>query len=291
MGYRVICKPHCIMLIPDYGKKLNSNSHAALRRQSTVSELSENARRKMKDSLRWLIAASAAKTTYEKKRKQMVEWKINLGTLTFKNNMTDDNLARQILSRWLEMAKYRFNMHSYVWKAEPQSRGAIHFHFSTNVYIPYAELRFTWNRALRKAGLENCNENSTDIHAVESIDNIEKYLCDYYLNEAKHEGRRKIKGKQWACSHNIAALRKNYLFVDDDEAKAIANDLDKFSLNKAIVAEGKPLPDFLKYVDYYKVDSRLYESLRGTEIGNLYWDSINSLQVKSQLQFFQRTCP
>lgn len=215
-------------------------------------KLSVNARRKLKNSIRWLIACSEWKTVFEKKKKRQVKWKINMLTFTFKENMQDDKLARSIFSQWIEMAKYRFGMVHYVWKAEPQKRGAIHFHLSTNVYIPHKELCYTWNRLLFKHGIDQRNSNSTDVHACEQVRDLEAYLSDYFLNEEKHEGRRKIKGKLWGCSHGLSRAGKLYLELGKEYAKECHNDWINDSLEVIIRREGKEPPEFLQYISIWK---------------------------------------
>ncbi|GAH86291.1 unnamed protein product, partial [marine sediment metagenome] len=40
----------------------------------------------------------------------------------------------------------------YVWRAEKQENGNIHFHFIVDNFIPWNELRNTWNRIQQNLG-------------------------------------------------------------------------------------------------------------------------------------------
>lgn len=233
-----------------------------------------------------MVACSSTKMVYEKKFAKKVPWKVNFLTLTFHENFQDDNLARKALSRWIEVAKYRWQMNHYIWKAEPQERGAIHFHLSSNAYIPHQELRYTWNRELRKLGLNNINDNSTDIHAGTQIKNIESYMADYLCNEEKHAGRRAISGKLWGCSQNLSSAGKKYLLIKTEELKAITDELEQYSLQKKILAEGKEPPKFLDFNGYWILPNDFYKKLPDCELKTQYFEELEQLKQKPQKQLF-----
>jgi len=248
---------------------------------------------KLKRSIKWLVACSTTKWCKEKSKKtgkrERVPYLINMATLTFHENMQDDNQARQCLSRWIEMAKYRFQMRNYIWKGEPQERGAIHFHLSTNVYIPHSELKYTWNRELAKFKLNAVEDNSTDIHAVIKVKNHEAYLTEYFMNEEKHEGRRKIKGRLWGCSHPLSQAGKEYILLDKqiNEHRLFDEDKEAESLFRKFRMEDKPIPDWLKFADMFLIDSKYYHRLPECELKQLYANTISQLQGKpKQIQYW-----
>jgi len=229
MGFRFYVKPYGGLIIPAPCSRHGSTAyHTPISKDSNI--LSDNTKRKIRNAISWLDACSTEQKIYVKKLKKTVKWRINIATLTFPNNMQDDKKAVQMLSRWLEMAKYRFNMTTYVWKAEPQERGSIHFHFSTNVYIPFRELNYTWNRELFKNGFDGTHSNSTDIQPIINVRNMQGYLSEYYLNEKKHDGRRQIQCRKWGCSHNLSNAGKDYVYIDDNEAASWFSELSKWKM-------------------------------------------------------------
>ncbi len=259
-----------------------------IRTKTIEGKLSINAARKIKNAIRWLIASSDWKMTYEKSRKKKVGWKINMCTLTFHENLQDDNKARKLLSQWLEMAKYRWELQHYIWKAEPQERGAIHFHLTTGIYIPHTEIKYTWNRLLSKHGLNSVEDNSTDIHAIVNVKSHENYLSEYFLNEKKHEGRRKIKGRLWGCSHGLSQAGKQYVSLTEDDSKAFQYDARKESLYNKIVSEHKQPPAFLKWVDVYLTGEKYYQSLEECELKKMYNSELEKLRTKKrQYEFWK----
>lgn len=95
----------------------------------------------------------------------------------------------------------------YIWKAEYQARGQVHYHLIVNKYVPWIELRDAWNKRLKKAGCLNgyarqtghFNPNSVDIRAVKSNKALAIYLAKYLVkeNETLPDGRL---GKWWGAS-------------------------------------------------------------------------------------------
>lgn len=231
-------------------------------------KLSYNSKRKIKNALRWLSACATDKKCYSKKLKKWMPYKINLITLTFKNNMENDKLARNLLSKWLEMAKHRFKLTHYVWKAETQERGAIHFHIVTNIYIPFEEIRFTWNRLLLKNGFDQRRANSTDVEAITGVNNIASYLCEYFTNEKKQEGRRKIDGKIWGCSHGLSKAGKLSIEIGQHYAESCHVEWIKDSLEERMRRESKIPPSFLQHIGIWVPEklTGLPKALFDTEI-------------------------
>jgi hypothetical protein len=70
------------------------------------------------------------------------------------------------LNQFLIEAKKRWNISQYVWRAEKQLNGNIHFHILTNRFIPWSELRDVWNRIQEKLGyVSRYRENLKQFHS------------------------------------------------------------------------------------------------------------------------------
>jgi len=263
--WKVITRPE--LLIITSGRNSQSTTwRKKPERKEQNGKLSLNARRKLKNAIRWLIASSPIKKCYEKKQKKTVEYRINMCTLTFKSNMQDDKLARLLLGKWLEMSKYRFSLEHYIWKAEPQERGAIHFHISSGLYLPYKEVAYTWNRLLFKHGIDQRNANSTDVHAVTNVQNLEAYLTEYLMNEDKHAGRRMIKGRLWGCSHALSQAGKEFTCLNDSERASINDELSQYHLGNRMQVP----PDFLNFIDVYCLPENYWKLLPDCELKRMY---------------------
>lgn len=281
MSHKLSIRPYGLIAYnADRGHKLLQRHSMKMREKQTMDSgvLSENAARKLKTALKWLCIAAKVKKVYEKKHKRMVEYKVNMITLTFGVNLLDDKQGRQILNKWLSMAKYRFGLRNYVWKAETQERGAIHFHLVSDCFIPHKELRYTWNRLLIREKLGKPFANSTDVHAIVNVKNLVGYLVEYLCNEGKQAGRRKVRGRLWSCSQALSKAGKKFVLVKEDELRSIQNDLDKFHLRHRLpqaVAEKK---EWLRFIDIWYLPEDWFDKLPECEIKSLFKAELKDLQ-------------
>ncbi len=264
-------RPTSIISIPNRRGSVIHKPRNAVRQAPANGVLSVNARRKLKSAMRWLIACSTVKQCYEKDKKSIVDYRVNMCTLTFKKNMQDDDFARVLLGMWLDMAKHKWALERYVWKAEAQERGAIHFHLCTGVYLPHAEVCYTWNRLLYRNGIRQVNANSTDVHAVTDEYNVEAYLTDYLLNSDKSAGRRLIQGRLWGCDRKLSQAGKFSEFFDQYDREGLYQMLQHKHLRHKVA-----LP-FLKFMDYYIMNEHDWQLMPDGVIKRLYMAELAKL--------------
>lgn len=90
-------------------------------------------------------------------------------------------LLLQHFLQWLRRTK---GVELYVWKAELQKRGQLHYHLVFPNFIHYLEIRNKWNALQKEAGLldDYAREhghfcpNSTDIHETYGVKNMRAYI-------------------------------------------------------------------------------------------------------------------
>lgn len=133
-------------------------------------------------------------------------------TLTVSDNTKniDAKEAYELLLRpflkWMTGTK---GVKTYIWKAELQKRGQIHYHITTHSFLNWKEIRQKWNYLQRKAGLledyysrfHHYDPNSTDVHEVYKKNDLTSYLIKY-IAKADSE-KTKTTGKLWDCSENL----------------------------------------------------------------------------------------
>jgi len=113
-----------------------------------------------------------------------------------------DNLLRP----FLRTAKRKWGVKDYIWKAELQERGQVHYHITWNEFVTHDKIRNEWNRLQKKNGLlqsfaakfGHFHANSTDVHAVWKVRNLKTYLAKYIAKEEPNKKR--LNGKVWDCS-------------------------------------------------------------------------------------------
>ena len=132
-------------------------------------------------------------------------------TLSQKQFTSDEAIKREMLNEFLIIMKRKYKMRNYLWIAETQKNGNLHFHIITDTFINHQTLRSVWNKIQDKNGyLENYNKkfghkdaNSTDINYLKKIHNITAYLTK---EATKGQQIRSIEGKLWNCSKNLLEL-------------------------------------------------------------------------------------
>lgn len=98
----------------------------------------------------------------------LYRWKLNFITLTLpadQGDMSDKDAKRFLLMPMLQDLKRKHNVFLYVWKAEAQENGNIHFHITTDKFIPHEDLRRRWNYILARWGfIEAYRSNMMAFH-------------------------------------------------------------------------------------------------------------------------------
>jgi hypothetical protein len=176
--------------------------------------LTPSAKRKLIRAINLLVAIALPKKAIHFDSKKEFTFRVNFITLTLpapQGQITDKELKQKCLKQWIEFWKDRLPGMSYVWRAERQKNGNLHFHVLTDRYIHYKDLRDSWNRALSSTGLINRFEeknghrhpNSTDVHAVKKIRDLAAYIAKYMSKTESTSNP--IEGRVWDCSKNLKA--------------------------------------------------------------------------------------
>jgi hypothetical protein len=208
-------------------------------------KLSAYSKKRLKKAIQLIVASSLPKEAPLFKTKGTYKFKVNFITLTLpspQGNISDKEIKTRCLDPFIKRLKRKNNLKSYVWRAERQGNGNLHFHFITDCWIHYEKLRNDWNDCLRPLGFidkfkeknGHNNPNSTDIHSITRIKNLSQYFSKYmakdeitqeaamnipyrshkykllkksskkiYLKACKKEADCLIEGKVWDCSKNL----------------------------------------------------------------------------------------
>lgn len=157
--------------------------------------VSKKANKRLKNAIDWMIHLSVDKGLTTKGKKNGTKFKLNFVTLTLSSPQihSDGEIKAKLLNQFLIELKQKWNCSRYVWRAESQQNGRIHFHVVTDVFIPWRELRTAWNRIQDKLGyIERYTErsgkidpNSTDVHRIKEVKNLGSYLSKYCGKNSK----------------------------------------------------------------------------------------------------------
>lgn len=177
----------------------------------TGGKISLNAKKRIMNAVNWLYYLSKEKIT--KKGQYFFKFRINLITLTLPSAQAhpDKFIKNELLNEFLEWMRYN-GAKSYIWKAEPQKNGNIHFHITTNKFLHWQKIRDKWNKICGKHGYiepfykqyGHINPNSTDVHSIKKVKKLAAYIAKYLTKESEI---RPIEGRIWFLSTNLSAIK------------------------------------------------------------------------------------
>ncbi|WGH76132.1 hypothetical protein P8625_02900 [Tenacibaculum tangerinum] len=140
-------------------------------------------------------------------------------TLTLPSKQVhSDKVLRKAHTRYIENLQKTYGVKHYVWKAEAQKNGNIHFHLLVDRWIDWTVHRKLWNKQLDKLGYIDTfqkqyghrNPNTIDVHSLKrdkkgrKLKNIGNYIIKYMTK--REFGKRPILGKIWGCSNATKKL-------------------------------------------------------------------------------------
>lgn len=191
-------------------------------------------------------------------------------TLSYAQIQSDNYIKRNLLMRFIEEMKKEHNVSNYVWRAEPQINGSIHFHILADRFIKWQWVRKTWNEIQEKHDYIDAfdqkhghrNPNSTDIHGLRDVNNIAAYICKYMT---KDKPVRKIKGRIWGCSANLHKMKNPRIEI----CEHLINDIEE------LVNTGKAYKKVYEYCTVIKYKGLKIQQTINNIIYNIYQDFVN----------------
>ncbi len=220
--------------------------------RSAQGNVSDIARRKMGKAIEYLLFLSNPKSATSQLTGRLFNFRIAFITLTLpsKQKHSDNEIKQKLLNSFLLELKQYYKVKNYVWRAEKQLNGNIHFHIIVDKFIPWSELRNRWNRITNKLGyVDNYrNEmrkfhkgefkvredllkrwsyksqinayktgvandwqspNSTDVHSIKKIKNIQNYITKYLTKNEEQENRNKIEYRLLELTETLKELKGN----------------------------------------------------------------------------------
>lgn len=154
-------------------------------------KVSIHARRKVSKAIEYLLFMANDKYLPDTAHGQCYKFKLAFITLTLPSSQchSDKVIKDKLLNQFLVELRYYNNVNNYVWRAEKQANGNIHFHILVDRFVPWSELRDRWNRIANKLG-----------------------YVDRYRDEMRkfHEGGFKVRSdllKNWEYKNQVRAYK------------------------------------------------------------------------------------
>ena len=300
-----------------FNYKRNSSSFCVFsglkQKQSYKGEINAKSKSKIVKAVNLLYDISTRQYFFNKYTGKRNYFRINFITLTLsaaQMELDDKIIKKECFEWWLSLARRKFGLKHYVWKAERQKNGNLHFHLTTNCFIDVDDLRDSWNLAQNRIGFldlfelkhNHTNPNSTDIKIVNSKKAIGSYIAKYIGKELEKGDR--ISGKVWDCSKSLKSVKLPTIefledvqeeikfYLDKDRMGIIEKDyitiftLKNFKTNgfkKGIIST--KWQDYLQEVRTYKTDSIKIKKPMGDRMSTEKKSNSNgATQVKQEVK-------
>ena len=200
-------------------------------------QMTKGSVKRLRKAINTLVAIADYKEATNFKTGKKYRFKTNFITLTLPTpqaNRTDKQIKKEVLDVWLKSAKRRFKLKSYVWRAEKQKNGNLHFHITTDTYIPFDQLRDSWNDRLERLNFitefeskhGHRHPNSTDVHATYKVKDLASYMVKYMTKD--NDDGLQVDGKLWDCSENLKAKIRCEKIVDSQTFEWLESIREKY---------------------------------------------------------------
>lgn len=209
---------------------LTNNKRHNLQAEKTYSgQMTTHAKKRLAKAISLLNQSSPWKKVQPSWQKTPIDFKLSFCTLTIPDDtpITGKEAYKKLLKPFLRKCKSKFGLNSYIWKAELQARGQLHYHITSNCFMEYSQVQEIWNNIIEVAGLMDVfkskhghnSPHSTEIRAVKNVKNIEAYLVKY-ISKSDDAGR-SVFGKTWGCSENLKGASYFTEIINSANEKAI----------------------------------------------------------------------
>lgn len=174
--------------------------------------MTDSTAKRIRKAVELLMQVSPARTVTNPFTKHVITHRLSFITLTIPDiskNYTPQEGYNKLLKPWLRYFKENNTIQTYIWKAELQERKQLHYHITTNSLIDWRIIRKHWNGLMTKnkmleeyySRFQHYDPNSTDIHQVHKLTDIQSYLVKYLSKGTQNQEA--TKGKIWGCSENL----------------------------------------------------------------------------------------
>lgn len=175
-------------------------------------KVSDQARRKIGRAVEYLLFMSNDKYLPETAHGKSYKFKLAFVTLTLPSAQVhaDNFIKKEIFNQFLIEAKNKWLVKNYIWRAEKQKNGSIHFHILVDKFIPWSELRDVWNRIINKHGyVDRYRDSMRKFH--QRGFKLRDDLVKYWPHRAQVKAYQKGKAKDWQNPNSTDVHSLNYV--------------------------------------------------------------------------------
>lgn len=205
-----------------FSRAIQESLTANLLKQDTYTgKLTIGSKKRLTRSIETLIMAAPKRVVYNPiTGKNIKNFQLSFITLTLATDIKQyqKDVHKSCLEPFLRWMRDTQGCTMYVWKAEFQRRGQLHYHITSDAFIHIKKVRDKWNELQIRAGYLDMASYiakhghaivpGTEIKKVWKEVNLGRYLVDEFTKAYQNDYS--VGGKIWDCSIN---LKKNKLFT------------------------------------------------------------------------------
>jgi hypothetical protein len=233
-------------------------------------KISPIAKKKISKAIDYMVYLAPKKNNPHPYYNRSNNFTLNFITLTLSSPQihSDNDIKSNILEPFLNTCRKKWKVSHYIWRAEKQANGSIHFHIITDRFIPWNELRNIWNLHQQRLGyITRYRDNQTAWHKegftyretlekkwnraaqkkawedgvihdwcnpnstdVHSLRYVKNSRAYFTKYLTKQEQSQNISGRLWGCSVNLSNLKGGRTYAEGN----ISDELSKFSENPKV---------------------------------------------------------
>ena len=174
-------------------------------------ETSEKAAKRIKQKIELLYSVAKTKTIYSKKKEKSFRYKVGFLTLTLPSMQihSDNKIHETCFAPFIRAIRLKRPDFMYVWKAETQENGNLHYHVCTNSFLHKDYINDRWNYWVNKLSyVDNYGKDcppSAKIQVCYGENGLASYMAKYM---GKNDSRRRtVTIKTWDCSECLKAIK------------------------------------------------------------------------------------
>jgi len=216
-----------------YNQKPIKYEHLVSGSNSTKGIVSKIAKRKINRAVDYLVLLSSTTKAHSNYSGRFFNFKVGFITLTLPSKQihTDNEIKEKCLNQFLVEVRKRYHVKNYIWRAELQKNGNIHFHIIVDKFIYWNELRDRWNRIINKLGyVDRYRENMKKYHS-EGFQ-VRKDLLSKWPKESQYNAY--LKGKKTDFNspnstdvHSIKKIHNIKLYISKYLTKNEEKEIEK----------------------------------------------------------------
>jgi hypothetical protein len=174
-------------------------------------KVSSVARRKVGKAIEYLLFLANEKVLPATAHGRSYSFKLAFVTLTLPSPQqhSDQEIKAKCLNQMLIEMRKKWHVRNYIWRAEKQRNGNIHFHVLVDKFIPWSELRDCWNRITNKLDyVSNYRDQMRQFHSGGF--RVRSDLLKNWEYKAQIKAYQKGKANDWASpnSTDIHSIHK-----------------------------------------------------------------------------------